>query len=225
MRAQGRGRRNRVLGDGQSLSHKLLLLLRMQGQSPREALLLAGRQALLRGGLSQHSGKVLRLHQTDTGPNIESYRQAVSSLVLHLRRMWAESGRYTVYRGRYESDTLHSVFPQEIRSALLRLQAAHNARAWSGRDHTSGGVGSQFPHPVLQVRGLRIGVVVRLGGARLLSPGRSHPVQKLQRYSRPSLNVSYDDRIINYMDATRALYNLLLKNSGGTEEMLNQVSL
>lgn len=110
MWAQGRGRRNRMFGDGQSLSYKLLLLLRMQSQFTGKAFLLAGRQALLRGGLSQYSGKVLRLHQTDTGPNIESYRQTVSSLVFHLRRLWTESGRYTVHRGCYKSNTLYSVF-------------------------------------------------------------------------------------------------------------------
>lgn len=63
-----------MLGDGQGLSYKLFLLFRMQGQPTGETFLLAGRQTLLRGGLSEYSGKVLRLHQTDTGPNIESYR-------------------------------------------------------------------------------------------------------------------------------------------------------
>jgi hypothetical protein len=112
MRAQSRGRRNRMLGDGQGLSYKLLLLLCMQGQSTGKTLLLARGQTLLRGGLSQYSGKVLRLHQTDTGSNIESYWQTVSSLMLHLRRLWTELGRYTVHRGCYESNTLYSVFPQ-----------------------------------------------------------------------------------------------------------------
>lgn len=112
MRTQSRGRRNRMLGDGQSFSYKLLLLLCVQGQFTGKTFLLVGRQTLLRGGLSQYSGKVLRLHQTDIGSNTESYWQTVSSLVLHLCRLWTKPGWYTVHCGCYESNTLYSMFPQ-----------------------------------------------------------------------------------------------------------------
>lgn len=60
---------------------------------------------------------------------------------------------------------------QEIRSALLCVSCADNARAGQGGDGTGGGAGPILPHHLLQVRGLWTAVVVRVGGTGLLSAG------------------------------------------------------
>lgn len=82
---------------------------------------------------------------------------------------------------------------QEIRSPLLRLPCADHAGAGKRGDRPCGCPGPIIPHHLLQVRGLRVDVVVRVRGTGLLSFGRSRPLQELQCETR----AEHDDRVVS----------------------------
>lgn len=45
----------------------------------------------------EHSGKMLSVYETDSGPNPARHREAVPSAVLHVRGVWPQSGHGPFY--------------------------------------------------------------------------------------------------------------------------------
>ena len=185
---------------------------RMQHETPRTTfLLLSWWETFVSSRLSQHSGAMLQMFPANTWQNSQSYWQAISSQLFHLRGLHQESGWNSLHCGCCKPDPLHWWLPPEVCSSLLCVSSSHHANSNSGATCESRGFGQELSCGMLQVfwcKSLNTDYFTSLfclkvcwlqcvaeqwrGGTRLLSTGQWCLMQRMQHEEDPGSDISIE---------------------------------